>query len=209
MNDHDIWKFDLQLFADDSAPDTGSDEGAETPEGKPPEDKPEKPEQGKKRYTDEDVDDIINRKFAEWQKKQQKAVNEAKKLAEMNAQQKAEYERDQLQKELDDYKRKDSLAEMTKTARKMLSESGITASDDILSVLVTTDAEQTKAAIDSFSKAFQAAVEAAVKERLRGEPPRRGSGGGAAPMTKEQIMKIRDPELRQKKMLENKELFNF
>ena len=98
---------------------------------------------------------------------------------------------------------------MTKTARKMLSESGITASDDILSVLVTTDAEQTKAAIDSFSKTFQAAVEAAVKERLRGEPPRRGSGGGAAPMTKEQIMKIRDPELRQKKMLENKELFNF
>lgn len=209
MNDHDIWKFDLQLFADDPAPDTSSDEGAEAPEGKPPEDKPEKPEQGKKRYTDEDVDDIINRKFAEWQKKQQKAVNEAKKLAEMNAQQKAEYERDQLQKELDDYKRKDSLAEMTKTARKMLSESGITASDDILSVLVTTDAEQTKAAIDSFSKAFQAAVEAAVKERLRGEPPRRGSGGGTAPMTKEQIMKIRDPELRQKKMLENKELFNF
>lgn len=181
MNDHDIWKFNLQLFADDPAPDTGSDEGAEAPEGKPPEDKLEKPEQGKKRYTDEDVDDIINRKFAEWQKKQQKAVNEAKKLAEMNAQQKAEYERDQLQKELDDYKRKDSLAEMTKTARKMLSESGITASDDILSVLVTTDAEQTKAAIDSFSKTFQAAVEAAVKERLRGEPPRRGSGGGAAP----------------------------
>ena len=64
MNDHDIWKFDLQLFADDPAPDTGSDEGAEAPEGKPPEDKPEKPEQGKKRYTDEDVDDIINRKFA-------------------------------------------------------------------------------------------------------------------------------------------------
>lgn len=116
MNDHDIWKFNLQLFADDPAPDTGSDEGAEAPEGKPPEDKLEKPEQGKKRYTDEDVDDIINRKFAEWQKKQQKAVNEAKKLAEMNAQQKAEYERDQLQKELDDYKRKDSLAEMTKTA---------------------------------------------------------------------------------------------
>ena len=209
MNDHDIWKFDLQLFADDPAPDTGSDEGAEAPEGKLPEDKPEKPEQGKKRYTDEDVDDIINRKFAEWQKKQQKAVNEAKKLAEMNAQQKAEYERDQLQKELDDYKRKDSLAEMTKTARKMLSESGITASDDILTFLVTTDAEQTKPANDSFSKAFQAAVEATVKERLRGEPPRRGSGGGAAPMTKEQIMKIRDPELRQKKMLENKELFNF
>ena len=63
--------------------------------------------------------------------------------------------------------------------------------------------------IDAANAGDDAAVEAAVKERLRGEPPRRGSGGGTAPMTKEQIMKIRDPELRQKKMLENKELFNF
>ena len=103
----------------------------------------------------------------------------------------------------------DAIASPETVTAVVFSESGITASDDILSVLVTTDAEQTKAAIDSFSKTFQAAVEAAVKERLRGEPPRRGSGGGATPMTKEQIMKIRDPELRQKKMLENKELFNF
>lgn len=36
MNDHDIWKFNLQLFADDPAPDTGSDEGAEAPGGQAP-----------------------------------------------------------------------------------------------------------------------------------------------------------------------------
>ena len=77
-----------------------------------------------------------------------------------------------------------------------------------LSVMVTTDAEQTKAAVDSFAQFFNDAVEAKVKERLKGEPPRKGPGS-AAPMTKEQIMAIRDPELRQKKMLENKELFNF
>lgn len=197
--------FDLQLFAE--AADGQTAEGAagtndaaehENPSGQAEE----------RRYTDADVDRIIDRKFAEWQKKQQKAVDEAKKLERMNAQQKAEYERDQLQKALDEYKRKDSLAEMTKTARKMLTDSGIAVPDELLSVLVTTDADQTKAAIDSFSGLFAAAVETAVKERLRGEPPKKGTSTGQS-MTKEQIMAIRDPELRQKKMLEHRELFNF
>lgn len=160
------------------------------------------------KYTDDDVNKLIDKKFAEWQKKQDKAVAEAKKLAEMNATEKAEYERDQLQKELDALKKKDSLSEMTKTARKMLSDKGITVSDDMLSMLVNTSAEETKAAVDGFAKAFNDAVEAAVKERLKGEPPKRGAGGGVAPMTKEQIMQIKDTELRQKKMLENRHLFN-
>ena len=124
----------------------------------------------------------------------------------MNATQKAEYERDQLQKELNTLREQTALAEMGKTARKMLTDEGITVSDDLLAVMVTTDAEQTKAAVDGFAKAFKEAVENAVKERLRGEPPRRGTGGAAA-MTKEQILAIRDPELRQKKMLENRSLF--
>jgi hypothetical protein len=135
------------------------------------------------------------------------ATEEAKKLAEMDAQQKAEYERDQLKKELDDLKRKDSISEMTKTARKMLSDKSITVSDELLAMMVTTDAEETKKAIDGFAKAFTDAVENAVKERLKGAPPRRGSGSAPA-MTKEQIMAIRDPELRQKKMLEHRDLFN-
>ena len=162
-----------------------------------------------KKYTDADVDKLIDKKFAEWQKKQDKAVAEAKKLAEMNATERAEHERDQLKKELDDYKRKDSLAEMTKTARKMLSDGGISISDDLLSMMVSTDAAETKAAVDGFAKAFKDAVEVAVKERLKGEPPRVGTGGGAAPMTREQIAAIKDPELRQKKMLENRKLYNF
>ena len=197
--------FDLQLFAE--AVDGQTTEGAAGTN-----DAAENEEQSgqavERRYTDADVDRIIDRKFAEWQKKQQKAVDEAKKLEHMSAQQKAEYERDQLQKALDEYKRKDSLAEMTKTARKMLTDSGIAVPDELLSVLVTTDADQTKAAIESSSGLFAAAVEAAVKERLRGEPPKKGASTGQS-MTKEQIMAIRDPELRQKKMLEHRELFNF
>lgn len=198
-------RFDLQLFADETA-ETAAETTEETKLETAPAAKVEKQDEPK--YTDKDVDEILNKKFAQWQKKQQREVDEAKKLAEMNAQQKAEYERDKLQKELDEYKRQASLAEMNKTARKMLSDNGITIPDELLSMMVTTDAEETKNAIDGFSKVFTEAVESAVKERLKGEPPRKGSGG-AATMTKEQIMAIKDPELRQRKMLENRELFKF
>ena len=208
--------FDLQLFAEDANataadPVTAekNDAGAAAEQGKATEStKDTKANRDEKKYSDNDLDAIIGKKFAKLQEKHQKDVDEAKKLAEMNAQQKAEYERDKLQKELDEYKRKDSLAEMSKTARKMLTEDGISVSDELLTMLVTTDAEKTKAAVDGFKTAFKDAVEKAVKERLKGEPPRKGTGG-ATGMTKEAIMAIKDPELRQQKMLENKHLFNF
>ena len=207
-------KFRLQLFAEetgatgsDPVPAEGNDKGAATDTGNGTDGA--QGGEGEKKYTDKDLDEIINKKFAKWQKDHEKKVDEAQKLATMNAQQKAEYERDKLQKELDEYKRKDSLAEMSKTARKMLTDDGINVSDELLSMLVTTDAEKTKAAVDGFKKAFSDAVEAAVKERLKGKPPTQGSSGGVAPMTKAEILAIKDPELRQRKMLENKHLFNF
>lgn len=207
--------FDLQLFAEEAAADTASaPETAEKPTDRPRaaadtgKDGADNKAADEKKYSDKELDEILGKKFARWQKEQQKAVDEAAKLAEMNAQQKAEYQRDQLQKQLDEYKRKDSLAEMSKTARKMLADDGINVSDEVLTLLVTTDAEKTKAAVDGFKTAFKDAVEAAVKERLKGEPPRKGTGSPTG-MTKEAIMAIKDPELRQQKMLENKHLFNF
>lgn len=202
------FNLNLQLFADDTQTSTET-----APEGtditsKDNSKADDKKTESQAKYTDEDVNKIIDKKFAEWQKKQQKEVDEAKKLAEMNATQKAEYERDQLKKKLEELERQASLGEMTKTARKMLSESNINIPDELLSMMVTTDAEETKLAVDGFAKAFKEAVESAVKERLKGEPPKRSSGSSQS-MTKEQIMAIKDHELRQKKMLEHKELFNF
>lgn len=173
--------FEIQLFAeaDSTIADNSANSAVTGTDTKPTEKQPNEPERETKpdaKYNDADLDRIIGQKFAEWQKKQQKAVDEAKKLAEMNAQQKAEYERDQLKKELDGYKLKDSLAEMSKAARKMLADENISVPDELLAMMVTTDAEQTKAAIDNFAKLFKESVESTVKERLRGETPRRGTG---------------------------------
>lgn len=190
-----------------AAPVSANEKAEERPKAEPAPEATVKPK-GEAKYTDEDLDKILNKKFAKWKENQEKAVKEAEKLGAMNAQEKAEYERDQLKKELSELKKAAALAEMSKTARKMLSDGGITISDDLLSVMVTDDAVKTKAAIDGFSKAFTEAVEAAVKERLKGDPPRKGSGGVAA-MTKEQIMAIKDPEQRQKLMAQHKDLFNW
>ncbi len=62
------------------------------------------------KYTDADIDAIIARKFARWQEQQEAKAAEAAKLAEMNATQKAEYERDQLQKRLDELERERSVS---------------------------------------------------------------------------------------------------
>lgn len=159
-----------------------------------------------KKYTDADLDKIINQKFADWQKKKTAEIDEAKKLAEMNEAQKAKYETEKLEKQLEELMMQNTLSQMTKTARSILSESDITVSDDLLAVLVSTDAEKTNAAVSSFATMFQKAVDKAVKEALKGNPPKTGTGKSST-MTKEQVMAIKDPVERQKIMMQNKEMF--
>lgn len=157
------------------------------------------------KYTDADVDEIVSKRLAKWEKQQAAKVEEAAKLAEMNAQQKAEYERDKVQKELDEYKRRDTVNAMVAESRRQLSEQGITVSDDILARLVGETAEETKASVDAFSTAFTAAVEDAVKKQLAGKAP--AAGVATKTMTKEEILAIKDPITRQAAIRDNIGLF--
>ena len=196
--------FYLQMFADE--PESNSEEQTET-KAENPNDPSEPKPKGKAgaKYTDADIDKIINQKFAEWQKKKDLEISEAQKLAEMNAQQKAEYERDQLQKKLDELMKKDALSEMTKTARKMLAEEEITIPDELLSRLVSTDAEATKTSVDAFAKLFKDSVQSAVKNILKGDPPK--TGARKTNITKEEIMNVKNTTERQRLIEENMELF--
>lgn len=157
------------------------------------------------KYTDADVDEIVSKRLAKWEKQQAAKVEEAAKLAEMNAQQKAEYERDKVQKELDEYKRRDTVNAMVAESRRQLSEQGIAVSDDILARLVGETAEETKASVDAFSTAFTAAVEDAVKKQLAGKAP--AAGVATKTMAKEEILAIKDPITRQAAIRDNIGLF--
>ena len=197
----------LQMFAEDPAgtdPAGNDPAGGQDPAGADPKATESKNEPEKK-YTDEDVDRIIDRKFAEWEKKQNKAKSEAEKLAGMNAEQKEKYENEQLKKQVEELLRKDALGKMATVARGMLGEKNISVSDDLIEMLISDDAEKTKSSVDSFINAFQSAVEKAVKDALKGNPPKKTSG--PASITKEQIMKVKDPLERQKLIAEHMDLF--
>ena len=165
---------------------------------------PQKEVKAEPKYTDADLDRIIGQKFAKWQEKKDKEISEAQKLAEMNAQQKAEYERDQLQKKLDELLEKETLSQMRAEARKELSGVGINIPDELLSVIVTKDAEKTKGAVEAFKTMWQSAIQSALKETLRGDAPRSGNPSG---LTKDDILKVEDRKERQRLMNENRELF--
>ncbi len=178
----------------------GANKDAATTQTEPKQDNKQQP-----KYTDADVDEIVSKRLAKWEKQQAAKVEEAAKLAEMNAQQKAEYERDKVQKELDEYKRRDTVNAMVAESRRQLSEQGITVSDDILARLVGETAEETKASVDAFSAAFTAAVEDAVKKQLAGKAP--AAGVATKTMTKEEILAIKDPIARQAAIRDNIGLF--
>ena len=122
----------------------------------------------------------------------------------MTAEEKQKYENDKLKKELEVFKRKDSLAAMSKTARKILEGEEITIPDELLTCLVTESADDTKKNVESFARLFKEAVLNGVKEKLKGKSPK---GGGSSAVTKEQIFAIKDPEERQKMIAENMNLF--
>lgn len=200
-------KMDLQRFADpDPEPKETDPKESAQKDSKEPDPKEPKPDDDKK-YTDAELDAILEKKFAKWKAQRDKEVDEAKKLEKMNAEEKAKYEKEQLEKKIKEFERREALSGQTKEARKMLSDKGITVPDELLSMLVSDEAETTKANVESFEKVFSAAVEDAVKEKLKGASPKKNTGG--ATMTKDEIMAIKDSELRQKAMLENRELFDF
>lgn len=133
-------------------------------------------------------------------------VSEAEKLSQMTAEQKEKYRADKAEKELADLRRQIALDDMAKTARKMLTEEQITIPDEIVMNLVCEDAEKTKDAVEGFVKSYKEAVAAAVKEALRGNPPKAGTGA-TKPVTREQIFAVKDRAERQKLIAENPQLF--
>lgn len=54
---------------------------------------------------------------------------------------------------------------------------------------------------------YKEAVQNAVKDALKGKPPKAGNGGDKPSMTKEQILAVKNPSERQKLIAENITLF--
>lgn len=182
----------LQLFADDEA-ETEVDQANVDAE-----------KETEKTFTQDEVNKIVQDRLAKEKAKNEKAQEEAKKLAKMNAEQKNQYMVEQLQKELEEYKNKEAKNDMIKEANSMLKDNDITLPDEVVAMLIGDNAEDTKVCVDSFSKAFKTAVERAVNEKLKGKTPKQKSIAG---LTREDILSVKDRQERQRLIEENEELF--
>lgn len=164
------------------------------------------------KYSDDDVDEIIDKKFAKWQKQQEEKINElkeAQKLEKMNEDEKADYTIKKLQKELEGYKQRENQSAMAKVAQSMLVEEGFNISDDLVSNLITDEAESTKDNVKDFTKLLKEAVEKEVNERLKGKSPKvKTTRTKTAKATKGEILGIKDPVKRQEAIANNLDLFS-
>lgn len=152
------------------------------------------------------IDTAVTNAQKKWKDIHDDKLSEAEKLAKMTSEEKAAYRMSQMEKELNAFKEKDALAEMSKTARKMLAEDEINIPDELLAHLVSTDAEDTKNTVQTFAKLFKDAVQDAVKDKLKGNPPKRGTGGKGS-VTRDQILAIKNPSERQRMIAEHMDLF--
>lgn len=122
-----------------------------------------------KKYTDAEVDEIVNKKYAKWKAEQEKADSEAKKLAKMNAEDKLKYQQDQREKALAEREAEILRKEMTAEARTMLSERDLPT--ELVKVVDLTDADSVKQSVQEIQDVWQKAVQKGVEERIKGNAP--------------------------------------
>lgn len=160
---------DIQYFAEEPSNEVGAqveNEGTE--------------QNKEKTYTKDEVSEIVqtrlNRALKEQEEKIQAAKDEATKLAKINAEQKRSYELEQATKRANEAEAKLAAIEMQNTARKMLAESGLTLSDEQLALVVTDDAETTKAKVDDLLAFARNVREQTLDEMMTGKTPKDKGG---------------------------------
>ena len=176
---------------DGTDPAGGGTDGAEGDdgEGREPGGDGADPKPAGKTYTDDEVNAIVQQKLARESKKLEKRIreelaqqaddkrSEAEKLAGMNDLQRAQYDLKKAKDEKAALERRINLSEQMGVARSELKAAGIDLGDELLSMFVTEKADDTNAAISKIKELFPKAVDAAVQEALKRQPPKDGAGG--------------------------------
>ncbi len=129
-------------------------------------------------FTQEDLDKLISARLGEeqakWEKdyaaKIEEAKTEAEKLAKMKAEEKAKYQEQKRLEKLEQREKDITTRELKAQAYETLAEKGLP--KDLIETLNFTDSESCNSSIIAVEKAFKSAVEKAVNEKLKGEPPK-------------------------------------
>lgn len=127
-----------------------------------------------KTFSQEELNAIIDKRLERERKDAQaridKAVTEAQKLAKMSADERAQHEREELQKTLAAREQEITKRELRAEAKSQLSDKGLPV--ELAEMLPYTDADTTNAALEAVEKVFRAAVERGINDRLKGNAPK-------------------------------------
>lgn len=171
---------DLQYFADnaaESAPETGAPEGTDNAQSSDSQTaKQEQPTE--KTFTQAQVDEMVQKRLARYDKDHQREVEDAKteaiKYARMNKDEKAKHDMEQLQAERDQAKQDLARYQMRDEVREELIKGGYHPQDGDIDMIVAGDADTTA----KNTKAFLAMVERihdnVRNELLKGDTPKAG-----------------------------------
>ena len=157
-----IYPLNLQLFAeDDGEGDTGANGAAAGGSAQDPDAKGS--EGNNNTFTQEQLDDIVSKRLArekeKWEKAQLDAQTEAQKLEKMTEVQKKEEELTKREQEI-------TRRELTAVAKEQLIEANIPV--ELSEFLDYSDADHVKASVEKLTKSFNAALEKAVAEKIKG-----------------------------------------
>lgn len=204
-----LMPMNLQFFAEDNPqgdpkdpvdpPKPKDGNPVDPPEGKKQGEPADPDPDGKHVYNDEEVNEIVKKRLARAEKEKQAAVDEAAKLAKMNADQKKDYELEKAQKERDELKSQLATYEMGKQARSMFEDAKLTVTEDDLQHVVTPEAESTEANVKWLIAHDQAVAEGVRQELLKGSTPKtHGSkvetpGAAFAKQRNQQSQVVNDP----------------
>ena len=153
-----------------------------------------------KTFTQEELDKILNKKFAQWQKKTEEAKAEAERKAKLTEAEKLAEER----KEFEAMKKQFEYEKRVNSTSKVLASNNLPV--EFADFLVGENEEVTSQRVDLFKDAFNNALEKAITERLRGTTPK-VSTSSMASITKEQFKKM-DLMQRQELFNNDRELYN-
>lgn len=165
----------LHFYAPMMEEDTGAGNGGGEPQEKPVTlDDHLKGNPDSQKELDRRITKALNTARENWEKEQAKKLEdektEAAKLAKMSAEQKAEHERQKREEEFAKRESALTMRELRAEASGTLAEKGLPLS--LLDCLNFADAEKCNASIDTIEKAFRAAVQAGVEDRMKGSAPK-------------------------------------
>lgn len=165
-----------------------------------------------KTYTQEEVNMLLQREsdrrvseaLKKAEKKNAEKVKEAQKLAQMNENEKFQYELEQREKAIAEKEKALALAENKNIASKILADKGL--SLDLVDFVIAEDAETMNSNIRLLDKAFKDSVKREVEKRLGSSAPKKNLPPDET-ITKEKAKKMSIIE-RQNLLTNNPDLYN-